>query len=309
MTDIRPNRLKDFIGQDKLKTNLMILIGAARLRGEVLEHVLFYGPPGLGKTTLAQIIATEMGTNATITSGPAIKKPVEIAEILLQLKHGDILFIDEIHRLRRDLEEVLYPAMEDGYLDIIMDKRAHRLQLQPFTLVGATTRRGMLTAPMRARFGAVYHLELYDNQTLAKIISRSAHVLGCTIDEKAALELAKRSRGTPRIANRFLKRARDYTQIINKSTHITTEAANNSLLLQEIDQLGLDNLDRKVLRTIIDNFNGGPVGLSTLIAALGEEKDTITEIIEPYLIQLGLIERQSRGRIATTRAYQLLGKG
>lgn len=306
---LRPQCLDDYIGQEKAKKNLKIYIEAAKQRNDVLDHVLFYGPPGLGKTTLAGIIANEMGVHMKVTSGPAIEKPGEMAAILNNLQEGDVLFVDEIHRLNRQVEEVLYPAMEDYVIDIMIGKgataRAIRLDLPKFTLVGATTRAGMLSAPLRDRFGVVHHLEFYTVEELKTIILHSAATLDVEIDEEGAYELAKRSRGTPRLANRLLKRVRDFAQVRYDSV-ITKEVAEYALDLLEVDRLGLDKGDRAILETIADKFGGGPVGLDTIAAALGEDSGTIEDVYEPYLIQNGLIERTPRGRAITRLAYEHL---
>ena len=308
---LRPTSMSDYVGQDKIKKRLNIYIQAAKQRGEALDHVLLYGPPGLGKTTLSHIIANELGSSLKITSGPAIEKVADLASILTNLNKNDVLFIDEIHRLNRSVEEVLYPAMEDYALDFILGKgpsaRTMRLKLQPFTLIGATTKAGMLTGPLRDRFGVVCRLEMYNKNELSKIISRSASILGIKIDERACEELALRSRGTPRIANRFLKRVRDYASVMGNGT-ITYELCNEALNMLEVDELGLHFIDRKLLNTIIDKFNGGPVGLDTLSAATGEESNTIEDVYEPYLLQLGFIARTPRGRVALPNAYKHLNK-
>lgn len=307
---LRPQRLEDYIGQDRVKRQMSIFIQAAQKRNEPLDHVLLYGPPGLGKTTLANIIAQEMGTNIKTTSGPAIEKPGDLAAILTSLKEGDVLFIDEIHRLQRSVEEVLYPAMEDFVLDIIIGKgpsaKSIRLDLPKFTLVGATTRAGLLTAPLRDRFGVVQRLELYNQDELATIISRSAEILSVNLDEKSADELSVRSRGTPRIANRLLKRVRDFAEIEGKGI-IDLETARTALELFEVDAKGLDEIDRIMLTTIVEKFDGGPVGIDTLAAAIGEERNTIEEVYEPYLIQLGYLARTPRGRVITSGGYRHLG--
>lgn len=307
---LRPQTLNDYIGQQKAKEILSIYIEAAKQRNDALDHVLFYGPPGLGKTTLAGIIANEMGVNMKVTSGPAIEKPGEMAAILNNLQEGDVLFIDEIHRLNRQVEEVLYPAMEDFAIDIMIGKgttaRSVRLDLPKFTLVGATTRVGMLTAPLRDRFGVIQHLEFYSLEELMLIIKHSARVLDVEIDENGALELARRSRGTPRLANRILKRVRDFAQV-RFDGKITLEVANTALDLLDVDKLGLDQTDRNMLFTMIEKFSGGPVGLDTLAAAIGEDSGTIEEVYEPYLIKNGLINRTPRGRVVTELAYRHLG--
>lgn len=309
-SNLRPQLLEDYIGQAKAKANLKIYIEAAKARKEPLDHVLFYGPPGLGKTTLAGIIANEMGVNIKITSGPAIEKPGEIAAVLNNLKEGDVLFVDEIHRLNRQVEEVLYPAMEDFAIDVMIGKgasaRSIRLDLPKFTLVGATTRAGLLTAPLRDRFGVVHRLEFYTPQELQTIILRSAKVLGVTIEEEGAMELARRSRGTPRLANRLLKRVRDFAQVKYNGI-ITKEVAVFALDLLEVDKLGLDNSDRLILTTMIQKFQGGPVGLDTLAAAIGEDAGTLEDVYEPYLIMNGFLKRTPRGRQVTDTAYKHLG--
>ena len=307
---LRPQLLEDYIGQEKAKETLKIYIEAAKARGEALDHVLFYGPPGLGKTTLAGIIANEMNVNLKITSGPAIEKPGEMAAILNNLQEGDVLFVDEIHRLNRQGEEVLYPAMEDYAIDIMIGKgasaRSIRLDLPKFTLVGATTRAGMLTAPLRDRFGVVNRMEYYTVEELKTIIIRSAHVLEVGIDERGAYALARRSRGTPRLANRLLKRVRDFAQVKYEG-HITEEVANYALDLLDVDKEGLDQTDRDLLLIMIEKFQGGPVGLDTLAASLGEDAGTIEDVYEPYLLKNGFIQRTPRGRVVTDHAYRHLG--
>ena len=308
--NLRPQLLKDYIGQEKAKKNLKIYIEAAKQRGDALDHVLFYGPPGLGKTTLAGIIANELGVHMKVTSGPAIEKPGEMAAILNNLQENDVLFVDEIHRLNRQVEEVLYPAMEDYAIDIIIGKgataRSIRLDLPKFTLVGATTRAGLLTAPLRDRFGVVHHLEFYTEEELQTIIIHSAKVLGGEIDHAGALEMAKRSRGTPRLANRLLKRVRDFAQV-KYDGKITKEVADFAMDLLEVDRYGLDQTDRLLLTTIIERFSGGPVGLDTLSAAVGEDAGTIEDVYEPYLIKNGFLLRTPRGRMVTELTYHHLG--
>ena len=307
---LRPQTLDDYIGQQKAKENLKIYIEAAKARGESLDHVLFYGPPGLGKTTLAGIIANEMGTHMKVTSGPAIGKPGEMAAILSNLQEGDVLFVDEIHRLNRQVEEVLYPAMEDYAIDIMIGKgataRSIRLDLPKFTLVGATTRAGLLSAPLRDRFGVVHHLEFYTVEELKTIILHSALTLGVEIDEEGAYEMARRSRGTPRLANRLLKRVRDFAQV-KYDGRISKEVVSFALDLLEVDKMGLDQNDRNILMTMIGKFAGGPVGLDTLAAAIGEDAGTIEDVYEPYLVKNGLINRTPKGRVVTELAYQHLG--
>lgn len=307
---LRPKTLDEYVGQEKAKENLSVFIEAAKRRDEPLDHVLLYGPPGLGKTTLSNIIANEMNVNIRITSGPAIEKPGDLAALLTNLSPNDVLFIDEIHRLSRSVEEVLYPAMEDYALDIIIGKgpaaRSIRIDLPKFTLVGATTRAGQLTSPLRDRFGVLLRLEMYSNEQLAQIIMRSATILGIDCEESGALELAKRSRGTPRVANRLLKRVRDFAQVLGDGV-ITDKIVDTALTRLEIDELGLDTSDIRMLNTIIKNYNGGPVGLETLAAAMGEEAVTLEDVCEPYLMQLGFLTRTPRGRCVTALAYQHLG--
>ena len=308
---LRPTSMSEYVGQEKIKKNLNIYIKAAKNRGDALDHVLLYGPPGLGKTTLSHIIANELGTNIKITSGPAIEKVADLASILSNMQRNEVLFIDEIHRLSRSVEEVLYPAMEDFALDIILGKgpgaRTMRINVEPFTLIGATTKAGMLTGPLRDRFGVVCRLEMYTHAELAKIITRNATILGTPIDEDACMELAKRSRGTPRIANRLLKRIRDFAEVVGSGL-ITLDICNQALEILEVDNLGLDFTDRVLLETIMDKFHGGPVGLNTLAAATGEDANTIEDVYEPYLLQLGFIARTPRGRVVLPNAYKHLGK-
>lgn len=308
--NLSPQTLDEYIGQEKTKNTLKIYIEAAKQRHDALDHVLFYGPPGLGKTTLSGIIANEMGTHMKVTSGPAIEKPGEMAAILNNLQEGDILFVDEIHRLNRQVEEVLYPAMEDFAIDIMIGKgasaRSIRLDLPKFTLVGATTRAGLLSAPLRDRFGVMHHLEFYNKEELQTIILRSADVLGVEIDTRGAAEIAKRSRGTPRLANRLLKRVRDFAQV-KYDGKITYDVASFALDLLEVDQYGLDKIDRRILKTLIVNFQGGPVGLETLAAAIGEDAGTLEDVYEPYLLQNGFLNRTPRGRTASALAYKHLG--
>ena len=306
---LRPHTLREYIGQEKAKQNLSIFIEAARRRSEALDHVLLHGPPGLGKTTLAGIIAAEMGVNIRITSGPAIEKPGDLAALLTNLSENDILFVDEIHRLNRSVEEILYPAMEDYAIDIIIGKgpsaNSIRLDLPKFTHIGATTRAGQLSAPLRDRFGVTLRLELYTPEELTRIVTRSAGILEVPIEESGALEIARRSRGTPRIANRMLRRVRDFAQVVADGT-ITREVADHALQALEIDQLGLDPIDRRMMRAIIENYGGGPVGLETLAATIGEEAVTLEDVYEPYLMQLGFLTRTPRGRCVTQKAYRHL---
>ena len=304
---LRPRKLEDYVGQDKIKENLKVYIEAAKQREEPLDHTLLYGPPGLGKTTLSNIIANEMGANIRITSGPAIEKQGDLAALLTNLNSGDVLFIDEIHRLNRSVEEILYPAMEDFSLDIIIGKgpsaRSIRLDLPKFTLIGATTKAGSLSSPLRDRFGIIDRLELYSNEQLTQIVKRSASILNIEITDKGAMEIASRSRGTPRIANRLLRRFRDFAQIKNNGV-VTDDIADLALNSLEIDHLGLDNIDNKMLETIIKKFAGGPVGVETLASAIGEDIDTIEDVYEPYLMQIGFLNRTPRGRVATPMAYE-----
>ncbi len=306
---LRPQKLDDLIGQDQVKENLSILIAAARGRGEALDHVLFYGPPGLGKTTLAHVLANEMGVNVKVTAGPAIERAGDLAAILTNLRAGDVLFIDEVHRLGRAVEEVLYPAMEDFALDIVIGKgpsaRSIRLKLPRFTIVGATTRLALVTAPLRARFGAVYRLDYYDLAAMKSIVTRAASMLKVEADEGGVIEIGRRARGTPRVALRLLRRVRDYAQV-RADGRVTQDVAKEALDLLQVDPLGLDDVDRRVLKTIIEKYNGGPVGLNTIAASISEEQDTIMDVVEPYLLQLGFLDRTPQGRIATRSAYEHL---
>ena len=309
-TSLRPRSLPDYVGQHALKDNLNISIKAAQHRGEPLDHILFYGPPGLGKTTLANIMATEMGVRIKTTSGPAIERAGDMVAILTQLQKDEILFIDEVHRLSRVVEEVLYSAMEDLFVSWVVDKglkaRSMNLSLRPFTLIGATTRYGMVSSPLRDRFGAVYRLEFYDDESMSTIVERSATILGIEAKPEGILQIAKRSRGTPRIANRLLRRVRDYAQVVADNI-VTADVASEALGKLGVDSLGLDNIDRKMLSSIVEKFSGGPVGIDTVAASINEDSDTLEEVYEPYLIQLGFIDRTSRGRVATPLAYEHLG--
>lgn len=307
---LRPQKLADLIGQDQVKENLSILISAAKKRGEALDHVLFYGPPGLGKTTLAHVLANEMGVNVKVTAGPAIERAGDLAAILTNLRAGDVLFIDEVHRLGRAVEEVLYPAMEDFALDIVIGKgpsaRSIRLKLPRFTIVGATTRLALVTAPLRARFGAVYRLDYYDQPAMQAIVARAASMLNVEADAPGVEEIARRARGTPRVALRLLRRVRDYAQV-RADGRVRRAVARDALDLLQVDPLGLDDVDRRVLKTIIEKYDGGPVGLNTIAASISEEQDTIMDVVEPYLLQLGFLDRTPQGRVATKSAYEHLG--
>jgi Holliday junction DNA helicase RuvB len=307
---LRPRTLDDYIGQDRVRENLHVSITATRQRREALDHVLIYGPPGLGKTTLAYVIGNELGVPVRATSGPVLEKPGDLAALLTNLKERDVLFIDEVHRMSPAIEEILYPAMEDYELDIMIGQgpsaRSVKVPLQPFTLIGATTRAGLLTAPLRARFGIVHRLDFYTDADLFEIVTRSARILGVDVDQEAARELSRRSRGTPRIANRLLRRVRDFAQV-RADGRVTAAVAHDALTLLEVDAHGFDEADRRLLRAIIEKFDGGPVGLNSLAAAIGEEKDAIEDIYEPYLIQIGFLDRTPRGRVATARAYEFFG--
>ena len=309
-TSLRPRRLSEYVGQDVVKSNLDITITAAKQRGEPLDHILLYGPPGLGKTTLANIVATEMGVRIKTTSGPAIERPGDMVAILTQLAKDDILFVDEVHRLSRVVEEVLYPAMEDFFVSWVIDKglkaRSMNLSLKPFTFIGATTRYGMVSSPLRDRFGSIHRLDFYDDESMLTIVRRSARILDIQAEADGVAEIAVRARGTPRVANRLLKRVRDYAQVVADNV-VTGDVAREALALLEVDAIGLDNIDHMVLRSIIEKFDGGPVGLDTLAASISEEADTIEDVYEPYLLQLGFLDRTSRGRVATRRAYEHLG--
>jgi len=307
---LRPRTLDDYIGQDRVRENLQVSIAAARQRGDALDHVLLYGPPGLGKTTLAYVIANELGVEIRSTAGPVIEKAGDLAAMLTNLKSRDVLFIDEVHRMSPAIEEILYPAMEDYEIDIIIGQgpgaRSVKLPLQPFTLIGATTRTGLLTAPLRARFGIVHRLDFYTESDIGEIVRRSARILGVPIDPEASGEIARRARGTPRVANRLLRRIRDYAQV-RADGQITLDVARRALALLEVDEQGFDEIDRRLLRTIIDKFGGGPVGVASLAAAMSEERDAIEDIYEPFLIQNGFLDRTQRGRVATARAYEYFG--
>ena len=310
-TSLRPRRLQDFVGQERVKENLSIAMQAAKMRGEPLDHVIVYGPPGLGKTTLANIIAQEMAVTIKVTSGPAVERPGDMAAILTSVNVGDVLFVDEVHRLSRVVEEVLYSAMEDFFLSWVVGKglgaRNMNLRINPFTLIGATTRFGMVSPPLRDRFGAVFHMDFYDNGSMEIIVARSARILGVSIDDGGVSEIARRSRGTPRVANRLLKRTRDYAQVMADG-RITRDVALEALAKLEVDPLGLDQVDHKLLSSVVDKFSGGPVGLDTLAASIGEDADTIMDIYEPYLLQLGFLDRTPRGRVATHLGYRHLGR-